>query len=167
MKVQTYPLGYLSLLNAKSTGLTPDNVRDDVAPSLEVTRFLLASIPLTSRTVTLAGQTAVGSAVALAVPQGEAWNLVALQAGVTAGTAADPLSYSLSIQPQDLTLGSCAVAWQNPINIVNAGQNFNLPWSAPDGMIVGPGTQFLNTLAITMAHTVTLVIRALYRPLLV
>jgi len=167
VRVQQYPIGYLSLLNAKSSGITPEISRDDVSPSVELSRFYLASIPLTSKTVTLAGQTAVGSAVALTVPGGEAWNLIALQAGVTAGTAANVLSYSLSIQPVDLTLGSTAIAWQTPIAITNAGQNFNLPWSAPDGMIVGPGTQFFNTLALTLANTATLVIRALYRPLVV
>jgi hypothetical protein len=167
MKTQQYPFGYLSLLNQKSGGYTPTEVRDDVAPSLEMSPFLFAAIPLKSASSATATGLAVGTQAILTVPSGEAWEIIAAMAAASNGTAAQVLSYRLDIAPPDSSFPACAIAVQNPIAITNAGQEFSLPWAAPSGVILGPGTQFRARLILAMANNVDLVARALYRPLLI
>lgn len=165
MKLQQYPFGYLSLLNAKSGGYTPPDISDEVKPSLDVTQFLKASIALKTTTATTPAQSAVGAGTTVTIPAGEAWQIIGAMAAATLGTAGNSLSYQLSLNPPDLTLGSCCLAYQEPIAVTNAAQTFNLPWSAPDGLILGPGSQFQMQLCLALANSVTAVCRVLYRPL--
>lgn len=167
MKAQAYPYGYLSLLNSKANGYTPAEILDNIAPSLEMSPFLSAAIPLTTKSSATATGLAVGTQATLTVPQNEAWEVIGAMAAASNGTAAQVLQYRLDLAPPDSSLPSVALAIQLPIAITNAGQEFSLPWVAPSGFIIGPGTQFRARLMLAMANNIDLVARAIYRPLVV
>lgn len=167
MKTQQYPSGYLSLLNAKSNGYTPPDVVDSIRPTLDITQFLKASIPLTSKANSTPAQSAVGAGTTLTVPNGEAWQVIAAAANASLGTAGNVLKFKLTLNPPDLSLSSCALSTFGPLAVTNAGEIFSCCWSAPDGFIVGPGTQFQMQLMLALANTVTASVVVLYRPLLV
>lgn len=165
VSINQYPFGLLGLLDSKDYGNTPRGLfADGVQPTIDLRPFYSASIQLTSTTDSQAAKQAVGDAATVTVPSGEAWELIAAMAVVNTGTAAAVASWQLALQPPS-PAGSVALAVHDPIAITNAAQSLNLPWTAPPGLIVGPGTQFLNQLLLAMATTVTLVCRVVYRPL--
>lgn len=164
-RAQQYPFGYLALLDAKVGGLTPNEIVDRLQPQLEMGPYYLAAIALTTLSSATATGSAVGTTATLTVPAGQAWQVIGAMAAASAGTAAAVLSYRLDISPPDSALPAVALAVQAPIAITNAGQEFSLPWTAPAGFVIGPGTQFRARLILAMATTVDLVARCIYRPL--
>jgi len=162
-----YPFGYLSLLDAKVGGITPTELIDRIQPVLELSPFFYAAISLTTMTSTPTTGSAVGTQSTLTVPAGQAWEVIGAMASATNGTAAASLSYRLDLAPPDASLPAVALGSQAPVAIVNAAQEFVIPWSAPPGFIIGPGTQFRARLMLGMATNVDINCRCIYRPLLI
>jgi len=166
VNIQQYPFGFLSLLNAKSTGLTPSQLEDRVRPTLEMLGFYLASIPLQTAGDTVTGVSSSASPATVTVPPNQAWEVVAAHSSVSNPSVAVPIAtVNLSLIPPSGS--SCSVAsYAGSLPTVGTDYQILCSWSPPQPQIFGPGTAFKGSILENIgATTVDVLLRVIYRPL--
>lgn len=162
--VQTYPLGFLSLLTAKVTGDTPRDLGGEVTPSLEMFEFFAAQLGLTSSSADSLAQTVAGSGATVTIPQGECWEIIAIQASAANGAAALDVQMHARVSPVNSALPSVILATARATLSANVnGVHAIFAPSRP--LIFPPGTRVIAQLGGTVGTAVDLTCRVLYRPL--
>lgn len=163
MLIQQYPFGLTSLLNAKSSGATPAETEAKVGPVVDFSPFYYAAIALTSASGVLNAQTVAGSQAVAAVPAGQAWQVIAVQATLNNGTAGNDLQVAVRLQPPDGTFSSVTVARAR--ELLGVAGSISAIYLPQKDLIVGPGTVFQARLEATAPAAVDITVRVLYRPL--
>lgn len=156
MIVQRYPFGLLSLLDAKSTGVTPSELAKELQSVLAVGPFYFGSIPGTN-----VGSDQLGVAITantgyalLTVPANQAWQIITVAAVINnASAAVTALTATLNLGASDGT-GNTPVAKLVAEAMPNASKYLHAIWT-PSGepQIFGPGTRFSVVLSETIAVT--------------
>lgn len=163
--VQTYPLGYLALLNAKIAGVTPQDLPSELGPTLDMYEFFAAQLGLTSSSADNLAQTVAGSGATVTVPIGEAWDVLMAQASAANGTAGDAIQMHVRASPANSGLPSVILATAAG-TLATAAPGVHALFNPRSGpFIVPPGTRFVAQLGGTAANAVDLTCRVLYRPL--
>ena len=153
-RIQTRPLGFLSALGLKSSGQNPPTVDDEakavyeLSPHYHVDKLDAQSVSGTSTTN--------GDTLDLTIPQGEAWQVISCQYGLTPAAGAS------------LTLGRLAllVGWnQNSIRVdvgeviersIVANQSILFAWNPQWPVLLPPGSTLTGRVEVAANYSGTI-----------
>lgn len=132
--ITQFPRGLVSLTGLRDMGEAPRNLADTIAPTIDVTQFLLLNRETELLAANISG---TGGALAFTVPPGELWYIHSLSATVSGLLATDRLQFSPGIFLSGLffQLGETSPLFTNTGSRASCGIR-NPVWAGP-GTILG------------------------------
>lgn len=169
--INRVPQGWLSLLDSKTGGQTPDRIDRELKPTLELFNFYSANIPLDiEEDVANANNSPSTTPTSIVVPGSELWLTYAIEARITTLAAATTGAFSPRIaRPRQDGTGLATIVFDQlnygtlalGANCAVRTESFRVPlWT-------GPGTEFSMLVCQGDAAAVRFDLRVLYRRLLV